>query len=382
MPRRLEDLVPGLLHLGTLTLVAGIGGLGKSALMAEYAAQTSIGKLLGSQAADVVLVTYEDLAEEIVRPRLEAAGADLDRVHIVSVPLDRGGLLMLPFDLDELERHVRETYARLLVIDPIVSAIDLDLDAHKDQHVRVVLAGLAKLTAETRCATAMVGHLNKTESKDAYLRIGGSVAFYNAARSVVLVTADSQEPEQHRLVTQVKANWSRRQPVQRYVLEEIALDGPDQLVAVRMRYLEDASEIDRDDVLADPRERRDGDAKVVRAIVFLEASLRDGEKHDSAGLKVLAAERDISEATLKRAKSELGVEHERVGYPGTTYWWLPARLNGSPALSEPTDQEDASRHGYSESDVLASQLAWSAPGTHERRAEQGRGRCAAHIESA
>ena len=44
--------------------------------------------------------------------------------------------------------------ARLVIIDPIVAAIDIALDAHKDQHVRAVLAQLADLAETPDCAVA------------------------------------------------------------------------------------------------------------------------------------------------------------------------------------------------------------------------------------
>ena len=39
--------------------------------------------------------------------------------------------------------------------------------------------------------------------------VANSVAFWNASRSVVLITEDPDEPDAHRLVTQRKANYAR-----------------------------------------------------------------------------------------------------------------------------------------------------------------------------
>ena len=73
MPRQVKWLVPGMIPLRTLTLVAGVGGLGKSTWLAAIAAQVSSGKLGGP--ADVIFVSLEDPAAEVMRPRVEAAGA-------------------------------------------------------------------------------------------------------------------------------------------------------------------------------------------------------------------------------------------------------------------------------------------------------------------
>ena len=332
-------LVPGLIPLGTLTLVAGIGGLGKSTYLIAVAAQASTGTLLGDP-TDVLIVSFEDPAAEVLRPRLEAAQGDVNRVHEVYVPFEEGGPLSLPHDLSGLADEIVSTKAKLVVIDPIIAGIGVELDAHKDQHVRSVLAELTMIAEETACAMALVGHLNKTPSRDAYIRVANSVAFYNAARSVVLITPDPNEPEQHRLVSQVKANYARLGAVQRHVIEEILVD-PDgaKISTSRMRFVEFAEDIDRNDVLSERRDRESADEKLTTAVVWLIRALVDGDWHDSAGLKALAGSEGISERTLKRAAQELGVEHERRGFPSSTYWRhsyaTPLPNSGGPTGEEP-----------------------------------------------
>jgi hypothetical protein len=170
-PRAVRFLVPGLVPLRTLTLFAGVGGLGKSTLALAYGAQLTRGDLPGVPASDVVIVSYEDTAEEILRPRLEAAGADLNRTHELYLEPDDGGLVVLPRHVADVELHVRETAAKLIVIDPIIAAIDVQLDSHKDQHVRSVLAQLVGICEQTDAAMIVIGHLNKAPTGEAYLRV-------------------------------------------------------------------------------------------------------------------------------------------------------------------------------------------------------------------
>jgi len=47
VPQRVRWLVPGMIPLRTLTLVAGVGGLGKSTYLVGVAAAASRGDLLG-----------------------------------------------------------------------------------------------------------------------------------------------------------------------------------------------------------------------------------------------------------------------------------------------------------------------------------------------
>ena len=310
-PRAVRWLVPGVVPLRTSTLTAGQGGLGKSTWLMAVAAQVTRGKLNDGEPASVIVVSYEDTIEEILRPRAEAANADLGRLFEIAVPADLGGAVLLPRDTSRLDEQIEETAARLVIVDPVLAAIDLALDAHKDQHVRVVLAQLADLAEKHHCAIVLVLHLNKAPAVDPYLRISSSSGFYNAARSVVVVVPDPEEPEEHRLVAQVKSNWSRRSPVERHLLREIQLDTRDpetgeQILTSRMEFVEVAAGIDRDTILGSSG-RRDQGEQASKAADWLEGMLADGGWHDSAGLKKLAAGRDITERTLKRAaREELG----------------------------------------------------------------------------
>jgi hypothetical protein len=326
-PRNVRWLVVGLIPLRTLTLVAGVGGLGKSMWLSGIAARLSRGELDGHPAGDTVIVSYEDTAEEVLRPRVEAAGGDPARVHVI-VPEHRDYVdpVALPRDIVAVEQLVLSVEAKLLVIDPIVAGIAVELDAHKDQHVRVVLARLAELAEEADCAVAMVGHLNKASSTDAYIRVANSVAFWNAARSVVLVTEDNGNDDDLRLVAQRKANYAKVRPVERWRVESIVLehlidpvDGRP-IETARMVFLEFADDVDSADVLV---RRGDSDDKTANAVNFLMAMLADGGWHESARLKELAGAAGISERTLQRAAQSQNVEVDRRGVPPASWWRLP-----------------------------------------------------------
>jgi KaiC/GvpD/RAD55 family RecA-like ATPase len=330
--RQVRWLDQGFIPFGTLTLVAGAGGLGKSTWLAGVAARLSTGVLTGSP-ADTIIVSFEDTAEEILRPRLEAAGGDLRHVHDVIV--SGGGIdaVELPRDIEELCSLTRGVQARLVIIDPIVAALDASIDAHKDQHVRRVLAHLTRIAEEEHCAIVMVGHLNKAATSDAYIRVANSVAFWNAARSVILITEDVSEPENHRLIAQRKTNWARMRPVERHRIEEILLpetldpETGEPLVTSRMVFVEVAAEIEATDVLVQrpPTETRESGAAD-----FLLAELADGKWHLSAQIKEKARRANISVRTLQRAAKDLEIEDKREGMPSVTFWRRPQLRQVSP----------------------------------------------------
>jgi hypothetical protein len=309
---RVEQLPGTPLPVGTPSLYVGVGGLGKSALGLAYAKQVT------DHGGSVIVVSYEDAAGAVIRPRFEALGGDIDRLFVLTV--DGGeGEVAFPTDLPELDRHVQETGARLVIVDPVSASIDLKLDAHRDQHVRVVLGQLAKLAEQRRVAHMMLGHLNKQPGVDPYFRINGSSAFYNAARLVVTVTPDPADPEWQRIVAAHKFNYGAVPPPERWRVELKPVDSPDgPFDVMTLRFLEVAADVSREDVLASRRE-----TELDKAAVFLEGALADGDWHDSLGLKALAAAQRISERTLKRAAADLDVDYESRGFPRSTYWRLP-----------------------------------------------------------
>jgi hypothetical protein len=314
-PRQVRWLVHGLIPLRTLTLIAGVGGLGKSTWLLAQAAE------LSRQGIATVVVSFEDTAAEILRPRVEAAQGDSDLVHEMYWEGDGLATVQLPRDLLDLQRLVHSVEAKLIVIDPIVAAIETSLDAHKDQHVRHVLDWLARLAVDEDAAVALVGHLNKAPSTEAYIRVANSIAFWNACRSVVLVTEDGDD-EDSRLVAQRKANWARLRPVERHRVEEVLLpdmldpETGERIVTSRMVFVEVADDVEGADVLG-PKT-----TKTETAETLLAAMLADGDWHESAGVKTLMGAAGFSERTVQRASKDLGVESERRGMPSSTWWRL------------------------------------------------------------
>ena len=87
-------------------LVAGVGGLGKSTWLLARAAE------LSRQGISTVVVSFEDTAAEILRPRAEAAEANADLIHEMYWQGDGLDTVQLPSDALELQRLVRSVTAR------------------------------------------------------------------------------------------------------------------------------------------------------------------------------------------------------------------------------------------------------------------------------
>ena len=111
----------------------------------------------------MLLLNAEDDATDTIRPRVSAAGAELERMRVLAAPgLGRDRLPQFPADLPELEEAIREDKAALVVIDPMMAFFPPEVSANNDQSIRKALTPLAALAAATDATILLVRHLRKS----------------------------------------------------------------------------------------------------------------------------------------------------------------------------------------------------------------------------
>jgi RecA-family ATPase len=216
-PSPITWLWPGRIPYGSLTVLSGDPGLGKSQMTLRIAAELTAG------GTDVILVGAEDALEDTVRPRVVAAGGDLTRIHSFD-PQEAYGtdLTSLPEDVPLLRRAVKDVGASLVIVDPIAAYLSEDLNANSDHSLRRATGPLAQMSRETGCATVLVSHLRKGREGPALYRVGGSIGLTGAARSVLFFGKPKRKKSEdatwaawdadERWVTHVKANGARLAP--------------------------------------------------------------------------------------------------------------------------------------------------------------------------
>jgi putative DNA primase/helicase len=331
-PERVRWLWCNRLPLRGLSLVAGEPGLGKSTLTAELAAQVTRGTLEGNlqgSPRDVLIATAEDHFASVVWGRLRAAGAAMDRVHRVHVE-DRDGeeLLTLPDDVAEVEARCAELAAAarpvaLITIDPITAFIGGNVDTHRDAAVRRVLAPLAGLAEREQLAVLGVSHLNKDQAAKLLARVGGSVAFGAAPRSVLAFARHPDDPDGEqgveRVIVQAKSNHGRYAPALAARIEPRKIP---EVGEVARLVIVGECEVGLEDV--GRRGEKRGAHNCEAAIL---AVVADGPRPSQEVKVRVKAELGCSPATVKRAakrmqeRGELTVEEG--GFPRTTTWALP-----------------------------------------------------------
>jgi putative DNA primase/helicase len=287
--RRLSDiqakpihwLWPGRIARGKVAMLAGHPGLGKSQLTASMAAIVTTGGLwpvdkTRCERGNVVFFSAEDDAEDTIRPRLEAAGADLDRIFILDAVLDDNGARPRAFNLKadlprlgQMLEYIGDV--ALVVIDPITAYLG-DTDSHKNADIRALLSPLGELAGRHGAAVVCVSHLNKGGSGEALMRVTGSLAFVAAARAAFLIARDNGD-KHRRLFLPIKNNIGNDESGLAFAVESATLPGG--IETSRIKWEEEAVAITADEAMApqgDPEER----SALDDAKVFLSNLLADG----------------------------------------------------------------------------------------------------------
>ncbi len=319
----------GFLPAGMLTLLGGAPGCGKTTIALNLAATITTGGTWPdgtrcSQAGDVLVWSGED-PHAVTASRLVASGADMSRVHLVDGVTGCDGEGFDPGrHMDLLEATAGKlTAPRLLILDPIVSAVTGD--GHKSNDVRRALQPVVDLANRLGCAVLGITHFSKgTGGRDPVERITGSLAFAALAR-VVLVAAKVKsvnDEEPRRVLVRAKSNVGPDDGGFAYELERVVV--APEVEGQRVKWLEPLEGTARE-VLAEAEASPDGDedaSALDQAVQFLRSKLGDGPMPAKEIFRV-AREAGHSKRTIKRAKADLhaGSIREKAGW----VWALPVK---------------------------------------------------------
>jgi hypothetical protein len=323
-PEPINWLWPGRIACGKVSMVAGDPGLGKSLVTLDIAARVTQGKRwpvdnTPCPVGDVVLLSAEDDAADTIRPRLDAVGANVRRVHLLQAVYavsDDGNITMRSFslrrDLNALDKVLTDKPdCALVIVDPISAYLD-GTDSHNNADVRALLAPLGEIAARHKVAVVCVAHLNKGGQQNAMYRVTGSLAFVAAARSVLAVTKDQADPAR-RLVLPVKNNLGADTLGLAYRIHPVnglpVVEWEPEPVSVSI-----------EEALA-PTDTNEERSVTDEAVDWLRGLLGDGPMKASDVQKE-ARQAGISDKALRRARKRLGIKPKKRQFSGGWEWAL------------------------------------------------------------
>ena len=296
--------------LGKLTVLQGDPGDGKSTFAINLVALLTKGlpmpdgySMQGSLVA--IYQCAEDGMADTIKPRLEQAGADCEKVAYI-VDNDIG----LTLEDGRIEETIKATKANVFIVDPIQAFIPPESDMQSATKMRSVLRTLAATAEKYNCAVILIGHMNKDSGNKSLYRGLGSIDIVAIARSVLMISRDESRPD-IRYMFPIKSSLAPEGPA---IAFSIKAGGG---LEWQGKYDLNTSAL-LDSVTVKTSKLDKARAKLVQML----------QEHDRPSKEVFSslAEIGVGRRTVEKIKTELQIRAYRSG--NCWYWCLPKEISG------------------------------------------------------
>ncbi|MDP4093573.1 MAG: AAA family ATPase [Bacillota bacterium] len=293
-----------------ITNIMGDPGDGKTFFACCLAAAVSAGGSLPNQEGGftkiesgfVVYQTAEDGLADTLKPRLDKAGANCSKILVIDDFAEP--LSLMDTRIEEMLKIHRP---KLFIIDPLQAYLGEKRDMHRANEVRPVLKRIGMLAEKYSCVFLIIMHMSKGSQDRAIYKGLGSIDMAAAARSIILVGKNPQDPND-RAIAHVKSSLAEKGKSIGFTLDNqhgFVWNG--------------ISELSADDMLAQKsygkKESKMEDCKMwitvkmINGNVLAETMIEKGKK---AG---------FSESMLNSAKRELGIISKKDGFGKDAPWY-------------------------------------------------------------
>ena len=290
---------------GKITIIQGDPGEGKTTLALAVAAALSCGEMLPGdteprEPMNIIYQTAEDGLADTIKPRLEAANADCSHILVIDESKEE-----LSMNDERIEEAIKLTNAKLVILDPIQAYIGANVDMHRANEIRPVMAKLGRIAETYGCAVVLIGHMNKASGQKCAYRGLGSIDIPAVARSLLIVGKLKNDPSK-RVMSHAKSSLAQNgQSLVFQINEHSGLEWCGTIDLTADQFLEDGGT---------------SVSKLESAKQFLLDILADGAKSQKE-IQSAAEEMDFGNRTLKSAKTALGVKSIKIGEGWL--WQLP-----------------------------------------------------------
>jgi hypothetical protein len=297
---------------GFITVIAGKPDQGKGLFAAHVAADIS------KRGGNVLYSAIEDDHGLMTRPRLEASGADLNRILLWR--------FTLPVQMDELTSLVYEHDIKLVVIDPF-SAHLRGVSKFSD-NIREVTNALSELAEDTGVAFLIVEHALKKVAKDAHplAAISGSSSGLPAASRAAYVFGVDPDDSERRLLCCVKMNLRDKPKALSFEsdTEEVGLIGEVPMMTCQGETTFDAKRLLSGGGDEPTKVGRKPDKRAAAAEWLTKYLASAGKPVKGGDVKEDAKQFGLTSKTLMRAAEDMGIVKVPPGGGRNCTWDLPA----------------------------------------------------------
>lgn len=302
--------------LGKITLMQGDPGGSKTTLSLAIASIISKGgrfinddELSYRAPAKVLYQTAEDGIDDTIKPRLMKMEPDFTNIFLID-EREEG----LTLSDARIEDAFKRLHPSLAIIDPLQAYLGADVDMHRANEVRPVMAKIGRLAEEYQCAVLFIMHMSKMTQQKALYRGLGSIDFAAVARSVLVVGRNPMNDQEIIMAHEKSSLAKNGQSIVYHIDNEkgIVFDG--------------FSELTADDILG-PKQTlkgRPGDMlEEAKALLYDKMGEEGFARRDDIISAALG--QGITERTVQRAKKEIGIWHLALGRASSrdTWWLMP-----------------------------------------------------------
>lgn len=346
---RTEWLVTDWVPRASITVVAGREGIGKSTIAVDIAARATRGDLDNGEPLNVAYIVTEDSISHTVKPRLDAAGADTDRVHFLtmaeteytgpdSAPLDYERPLDFPGDYPLFEQFIKEEAIGLVILDAAKSVMSSKLNDNSDTDVRQYLEPMSGIATRTGVTFVGLGHhTSKKESLDPGKLLMGSAAWSQVPRSVLAIVEDKERGTI--VMWNVKANLAPRIRTVEARIQTAPVPVADGGTA-EVGRVEWLAERDAPPTELLAPDRDDGDDDRTGTELWLEDYLTKNGPCPRQTVVSDGRKQGMSERSIKRAFKKIDGQSRHEGFPRVAHWSLPGRGYTGTATQPPQPTTD------------------------------------------
>ena len=318
---KVDWLWHGYISRGSLTIVEGDPGLGKSFFMQMVAAAVCSGGRLPSEGGlsgteklkpgGCLYFSVEDDASTVIKPRLSGRpGLERFRIYDRTLTMDTDGA--------GVAEYLVEKFKPSLVVFDTINYFIGGIDMHRANEVAQQMANFTALASKYNVAVVALRHLTKGGvGVKATYRGQGSITFTGTAREVLTVGLHPDDPDM-RIVAVTKLNLAAKPKAVGYKISRG--EGGKAL----FEWSEELYDLTSDEILAVLEKSGGKEGKKDEAGDFIREQLADGAMEVDV-LKRLSEARGIAPTTLNKAKKELGIKVIKRESTGETrwFWTLP-----------------------------------------------------------
>ena len=316
-----EWLIPYRMPKGQITLIASVGGAGKTTSTVEIVAAISSGNRCFLDPLDyqrepalTAFLSTEDSVSQKLKRKLREAGACMDNVICPDFSADADGdLRNFKFGTEQMASFVEYYRPALIVFDPLQGFTPPTVNMGARNQMRDCLAPFIGLGEKYGTSFLILCHSNKRKGAYGRDRIADSADLWDIARSVLMI-GYSDQPGQ-RYLSHEKSNYGNLQETLLFSIDDAGQIVPEGSTWKRDREFQEAGSGQ-----SSAPKRDDCKDWIVETISANGGSLRTRELDDLAKLDGYSAK------ILRSAKEELKAEgviyYRSKGFSQDKTWYI------------------------------------------------------------